>query len=104
VVGGRTTVDESALTGEPMPVTKSEGETVTAGTVNVDGALPCVILICCRRLCLPVAQSEVETVTMGTLNADGAPVYATRRLPAHCSSAYTGVSLEPSITSGALMQ
>ena len=38
VTGGRTTVDESALTGEPMPVTKAEGDTVTAGTVNVDGA------------------------------------------------------------------
>ena len=37
VVSGRTTVDESALTGEPMPVTKGEGTTVTAGTVNVDG-------------------------------------------------------------------
>lgn len=40
VVSGRTTVDESALTGEPMPVTKGEGAGVTAGTVNVDGALP----------------------------------------------------------------
>lgn len=39
VVDGRTTVDESALTGEPMPVTKSSGDAVTAGTVNVDGAV-----------------------------------------------------------------
>lgn len=38
VVSGRTTVDEAALTGEPMPVVKAEGELVTAGTVNVDGA------------------------------------------------------------------
>jgi P-type Cu+ transporter len=38
VVTGRTTVDESALTGEPMPVTKAEGAMVSAGTVNVDGA------------------------------------------------------------------
>jgi len=26
VVGGRSTVDESALTGEPLPVTKAQGE------------------------------------------------------------------------------
>lgn len=39
VVSGRTTVDEAALTGEPMPVVKAVGETVTAGTVNVDGML-----------------------------------------------------------------
>ncbi|KAG2497846.1 hypothetical protein HYH03_004113 [Edaphochlamys debaryana] len=39
VVGGRSTVDESALTGEPLPLTKAEGDKVTAGTVNCDGAL-----------------------------------------------------------------
>jgi P-type E1-E2 ATPase len=39
VLDGRTTIDESALTGEPMPVTKCSGDAVTAGTVNVDGAL-----------------------------------------------------------------
>ncbi|PSC75437.1 copper-transporting ATPase chloroplastic [Micractinium conductrix] len=39
VVGGRSTVDESALTGEPLPVTKAQGDKVTAGTVNYDGQL-----------------------------------------------------------------
>jgi len=39
VAGGRSTVDESALTGEPLPVTKLEGDRVTAGTVNYDGRL-----------------------------------------------------------------
>lgn len=43
VVSGRTTVDESALTGEPMPVTKAEGAEVTAGTVNVDGAMSALL-------------------------------------------------------------
>ena len=37
VVAGRTTVNEAAVTGEPMPVTKTPGCTVTAGTSNVDG-------------------------------------------------------------------
>jgi len=30
VVSGRSTVDESALTGEPMPATKSEGRITTS--------------------------------------------------------------------------
>ena len=32
VVGGRSTVDESALTGEPLPVTKTQGEQRTGGS------------------------------------------------------------------------
>jgi Cu+-exporting ATPase len=39
VVGGRSTVDESALTGEPLPVTKAAGCHVTAGTLNCNGAV-----------------------------------------------------------------
>ena len=40
VATGRASVDESALTGEPMPVSKAKGDAVAAGTVNVDGARP----------------------------------------------------------------
>lgn len=36
---GTSFVDESAITGEPMPVEKSEGKTVFAGTINQSGAL-----------------------------------------------------------------
>ncbi|KAK9826672.1 hypothetical protein WJX74_009150 [Apatococcus lobatus] len=39
VISGCTTIDESALTGEAMPVGKSAGEQVTAGTVNCDGSI-----------------------------------------------------------------
>jgi Cu2+-exporting ATPase len=39
VVGGRSSVDESALTGEPLPVVKQAGSKVTAGTLNCDGSL-----------------------------------------------------------------
>lgn len=39
VVSGRSSVDESALTGEPLPATKQEGDKVTAGTVNCDGQI-----------------------------------------------------------------
>ncbi|NNM76427.1 heavy metal translocating P-type ATPase [Sphingomonas sp. ID1715] len=39
VVEGRSSVDESMLTGEPAPVLKEVGATVTGGTVNTTGAL-----------------------------------------------------------------
>ncbi|WP_276320316.1 MULTISPECIES: heavy metal translocating P-type ATPase [Dyella] len=39
VLEGRSHVDESMLTGEPLPVEKLKGDTVTGGTVNQDGAL-----------------------------------------------------------------
>lgn len=38
VVEGRSTVDESMLTGEPVPVEKGEGDEVTGGTVNKTGS------------------------------------------------------------------
>jgi Cu2+-exporting ATPase/Cu+-exporting ATPase len=38
VVEGNSHVDESLITGEPMPVEKHPGETVAAGTMNTDGA------------------------------------------------------------------
>ena len=39
VAEGRSSVDESMLTGEPLPVTRSVGEKVIGGTVNQDGRL-----------------------------------------------------------------
>ena len=39
VVEGSSLVDESMLTGEPMPVTKADGDVVTGATVNGEGAL-----------------------------------------------------------------
>jgi Cu+-exporting ATPase len=39
VLEGSSHVDESMLTGEPLPVAKRKGERVTGGTVNQDGAL-----------------------------------------------------------------
>ncbi len=39
VVEGSSSVDESMLTGEPMPVEKAPGARVTGGTVNTTGAL-----------------------------------------------------------------
>ena len=36
---GNTRIDESMLTGEPMPVSKGEGDDVSAGTLNTHGAI-----------------------------------------------------------------
>jgi Cu+-exporting ATPase len=39
VVEGHTAIDESMLTGEPMPVEKATGDTVAAGTINKSGSI-----------------------------------------------------------------
>ncbi len=38
VIGGRSAVDESMLTGEPIPVEKTTGDSVTGGTLNGTGS------------------------------------------------------------------
>ncbi len=39
VVGGESSVDESSLSGETLPVAKRPGDRLSAGTLNTDGAL-----------------------------------------------------------------
>ncbi|RJF94297.1 heavy metal translocating P-type ATPase [Sphingomonas cavernae] len=39
VIDGRSAVDESMLTGEPLPIAKQAGDAVTGGTVNGTGSL-----------------------------------------------------------------
>ena len=39
VLEGRTSIDESMLTGEPLPIEKGEGDQVTGGTMNKNGTL-----------------------------------------------------------------
>lgn len=39
VTEGHTAIDESMLTGEPMPVEKSEGDEIVAGTINKTGSI-----------------------------------------------------------------
>lgn len=39
VIEGKTAMDESMLTGEPMPVEKSIGDTVATGTINKTGSI-----------------------------------------------------------------
>ena len=39
ILHGRSSLDESMLTGEPLPVTRNPGDRVVSGTLNLDGAL-----------------------------------------------------------------
>lgn len=39
IVAGQTTINESMLTGEPLPVLKQVGDTVTTGTLNQSGSI-----------------------------------------------------------------
>jgi len=39
IVSGRSEIDESALTGEPLPKPKTTGDAVLSGSVNIDGAI-----------------------------------------------------------------
>ncbi len=39
ILQGRSSIDESMLTGEPLPVTRSIGDKVSGGTLNLDGPL-----------------------------------------------------------------
>lgn len=39
ITEGNTRIDESMLTGEPMPVSKGEGDEVSAGTLNTHGSI-----------------------------------------------------------------
>jgi Cu+-exporting ATPase len=41
ILEGRTTVDESMLTGEPTPLPREPGDKVLAGSLNYDGAIVC---------------------------------------------------------------
>jgi Cu+-exporting ATPase len=39
ILHGRSSIDESMLTGEPLPITRSPGDNVRGGTLNLDGPL-----------------------------------------------------------------
>jgi heavy metal translocating P-type ATPase len=55
VLEGRSSVDQSALTGEPMPVAAAPGTSLSSGTLNLDGAL--VV-----RATRPAGQSQYQQI------------------------------------------
>jgi Cu+-exporting ATPase len=60
VTEGRASVDESMMTGEPVPVTREEGDEVFAGTINVDGNLVLRATRIASESTLAQIASEVE--------------------------------------------
>lgn len=43
VLSGRGSVDESMVTGEPMPVNRTEGDEVIGGTINTEGSMRVIV-------------------------------------------------------------
>lgn len=61
IVVGQSTVDESMLTGEPIPVAKQAGDTVAAGTLNQSGAIAIQVTQTGQNTTLAKIISLVET-------------------------------------------
>ncbi len=55
VVSGNTGVDESMLTGESIPVDKNEGDSVYAGTVNLNG----FVTVCASKVGTDTSLSQI---------------------------------------------
>ncbi|MEM9541325.1 MAG: heavy metal translocating P-type ATPase [Cyanobacteria bacterium P01_E01_bin.42] len=60
IVTGKTTVDESMLTGESVPVAKNIGDRVAAGTLNQSGAIAVKVLRECNNTFLARIVAAVE--------------------------------------------
>ena len=71
VVEGRANVDESMLTGEPLPVTKTSGDPVVGGTVDQDGRLVFEATSVGRDTVLAQIISLVERAQTGKLPIQG---------------------------------
>ncbi|TIA87347.1 hypothetical protein E3P99_03222 [Wallemia hederae] len=55
VCRGTSLIDESMITGEPIPVSKSQGDTVTGGTMNLNGSID----LCVTRSGTDTALSQI---------------------------------------------
>lgn len=60
VLSGRSTVDESLLTGESRPVAKGPGDRVIGSALNHDGSLRVAVVQACDRTVLAQIVREVE--------------------------------------------
>ncbi|NND83494.1 MAG: copper-translocating P-type ATPase [Gammaproteobacteria bacterium] len=65
VVEGHTNLDESMLTGEPMPVAKQAGDSVAAGTINQTGS----ILFKTTRIGKDTALAQIITMVKRAQNS-----------------------------------
>ena len=65
VIQGNTSIDQSMLTGEPMPVQKSENDEVVAGTLNKSGS----ILFKATRIGKDTALAQIITMVKRAQNS-----------------------------------
>ena len=81
VVAGRSAVDQSAVTGESLPVDKAEGDPLFAGTVNQAGTLE-------LRVTKPHDQSTLARIVQAVEQAQGARA-PTQRFVDRFAAVYT---------------
>lgn len=72
VINGQSSVDESLLSGESLPVKKHQGDPLSAGTVNIDGSLTVKVSATLRNTSLGKIISLVEEA-----QASKAPIQCT---------------------------
>lgn len=91
---GRTQVDESMLTGEPLPVAKAPGDAVTGGSLNGDGAIEV-------RVTAAGAQSVLQRIIALVQDAQAgkAPV---QRLVDRVAAVFVPVVVLVAVLTGAL--
>lgn len=65
ILQGRTTLDESILTGESMPVSRGPGDRVLQGSMNLDGA----ILYRAVQVGEGTLRAQIEKISVQTLSA-----------------------------------
>jgi heavy metal translocating P-type ATPase len=94
VVEGEGSVDEAALTGEPVPLPKLPGDKVFSGTVNLNGSF--VV-----QATSAAAQSKYERIVHMVQNAQGerAPI---NRLANKYTPAFTGIAFALAVGAGIL--
>ena len=86
---GTTNVDESMLTGEPMPVSKWVGEKVLAGTINGHGA----VVVTCEKVGTATVLSQVIAL-VGHAQRTRLPIQQTvDRVAAWFVPAVTGIAI-----------
>ncbi|XP_050366429.1 copper-transporting ATPase PAA1, chloroplastic isoform X2 [Argentina anserina] len=92
VKAGRSTIDESSFTGEPLPVTKLPGSQVAAGSININGSLTIAV----QRPGGETAMADIVRLVEQAQSQE-APVWLTRssllvlELTLFCSYVLTAV-------------
>jgi Cd2+/Zn2+-exporting ATPase len=101
IIQGESLVDTSALTGEPVPVARRPGESVLAGTVNLEGLLTI-------RVSQPFSDSSIARI-MDLVEQAGSRKAATEKFITRFARVYSpivvtaalGVALVPPLLTGA---